>query len=168
MKVNHKAKMKGYNNHVWFSEYAITNIIALKSLIKQYQVTYDSNNHMFIVHREQQNKPNMEFKMHESGLHCFDPRDKACFVFLNTVSGNKEGFSQRQVKDTERAKTLYAKLGYLSIKDFKCLIQSNQIQDCPVTVQDVDVAHKIYGARTLLHQKGRPHERKQFMWQRIL
>jgi hypothetical protein len=36
MKVNHKATMKGYNSDVWFSEYAITNIIALKNLIKQY------------------------------------------------------------------------------------------------------------------------------------
>jgi hypothetical protein len=125
MKV-HKAKMKGYNSNVWFSEYAtITNtMIALKNLIKQYRVRYDSDGQIFVVHREQQNKPNMEFKMHESGLHCFDPKNKA-FVFLNTVSGNKEGFSQSQVKDSERAKMLYAKLGYPSIKDFKWVIQSN-------------------------------------------
>jgi hypothetical protein len=142
MKVNHKAKMKGYNNYVWFSEHAITNIIALKNLIKQYPVTYDSSNQMFVVHREQQDKPNMEFKTHESGLHCFDPRDKA-FVFLNTVSGNKKGFSQRQVKDAERAKTLYTKLGYPSVTDFEWVIQSNQIQDCPVTAQDVNVAHNM-------------------------
>jgi transcriptional regulator of NAD metabolism len=25
------------------------------------------------------------------------------------------------------------------------VIRSNQIKDCPVTVQDVDVAHKIWG-----------------------
>jgi hypothetical protein len=158
MKVNHKATMKGYNSNVWFSDYAITNIIALKNLIKQYRVTYDSNDQMFIVHREHQNKPNMEFKMHESGLHCFDPRDKA-FVFLNTVSGNKEGFSQRQVKDAERARTLYAKLGYPSIKDYKWVIQSNQIQDCPVTVQDVDVAHKIWG-KNIAALKGKTTRKK--------
>ena len=99
---------------------------------------------MFVVHREGQNKPNMEFKMHSSGLHCFNPRDKA-FVFLNTVSGNKEGFSQRQIRGAELAKALYAKLGYPSLKDFKWVIQSNQISDCPVTVNDIDVADKIWG-----------------------
>ena len=79
----------------------------------------------------------MEFNEHESGLHCFDPNDIA-FVFVNTVSGNKEGFSQRQIKGAEQAKTLYAKLGYPSQQDFRWMIQSNQIKDCPVTVQDVD------------------------------
>jgi hypothetical protein len=31
------------------------------------------------------------------------------------------------------------------MKDFKWVIQSNQIKDCPVTVQDIDVAQKIWG-----------------------
>ena len=31
------------------------------------------------------------------------------------------------------------------MKDFKWVIQSNQIKDCPVTVQDIDVATKIWG-----------------------
>jgi hypothetical protein len=40
--VTHKAKMAGYHMHVWYNERAITNIIALSSVIKQYRVTYDS------------------------------------------------------------------------------------------------------------------------------
>jgi hypothetical protein len=31
------------------------------------------------------------------------------------------------------------------MKDFKWVIQRNQIKDCPVTVQDIDVARKIWG-----------------------
>jgi hypothetical protein len=31
------------------------------------------------------------------------------------------------------------------MKDFKWVIQSNQIKDCPVTVQYIDVARKIWG-----------------------
>jgi hypothetical protein len=31
------------------------------------------------------------------------------------------------------------------MKDCKWVIRSNQIKDCPVTVQDVDVAHQIWG-----------------------
>ena len=99
---------------------------------------------MFVVHRESEKKPNMEFRMHESGLHYYDPRNEE-FNFVNTVSGNKQGFTKRQIKGAEVARTLYAKLSYPSWKDFKWVIQSNQIKDCPVTVQDVDVALKIWG-----------------------
>jgi hypothetical protein len=86
----------------------------------------------------------MEFRMHESGLHYFDPRDEA-HIFVETVSGNKEGFTQRQLKGAKLVTTLYATLGFPSNKDFKWMIQSNKIQDCPVTVQDVDVAYAIHG-----------------------
>ena len=40
--------------------------------------------------------------MHESGLHYYDPRNDE-FTFINTVSGNKEGFTQRQIKGAEVA-----------------------------------------------------------------
>jgi hypothetical protein len=145
MKVNHKASINGYDNEVWFSKDAITNIIALSNLIKQYRVTYDSNDEMFVVHREDVDKPNMEFKMHKSGLHYFNPKDVDLTFNINTVSDNKKGFTTRQVKGAEQARTLYATLGYPSIKDCKRVIQSNQIKDCPVTVQDVTTAHNIWG-----------------------
>ena len=32
---------------------------------------------MFIVHYETEGKHNMQFRMHENGLHLFDPRDEA-------------------------------------------------------------------------------------------
>ena len=60
----------------------------------------------------------MEFKMHESGIHCCDPTDKA-LLLIDTVSGNKKGFSKRKINGAEQTKTLYAKLGYPSVKDFR-------------------------------------------------
>jgi hypothetical protein len=42
------------------------------------------------------------------------------------------------------------------MKDFK-MIRSNQIKDCPVTVQDVDVAIMIWGPNVAA-LKGRPLE----------
>jgi hypothetical protein len=51
MLVTRKATMKGYNKNVWFSTRAITNIIALRNLIDQYRVTYDSDDLMFVIHR---------------------------------------------------------------------------------------------------------------------
>ena len=52
MLVTHKAKMAGYHKNIWFSKRSITNIIALSNVIQQYWVTYDSEDKMFIIHRE--------------------------------------------------------------------------------------------------------------------
>jgi hypothetical protein len=89
MVVTRKATMEGYNKTVWFSTRAITNIIALRNLIDQYRVTYDSDNLIFVVHRELESNPNMEFKMHNSGLHYYDPRKEQHLTFVNTVSENR-------------------------------------------------------------------------------
>jgi hypothetical protein len=40
MQIRHKISISGYHHQVWFSKFALTNIIALSNLIKQYQVTY--------------------------------------------------------------------------------------------------------------------------------
>jgi hypothetical protein len=145
MIVRHKAKITSYDHEVWFDENAITNIIALSNLIKQYRVTYDSNDKMFVVHREAVNKPNMHFKMHSSGLHYYDPQDDDFAFNIHTVSDNKLGFTKRQLKGAELARTLYSNLGYPSMKDFTWVIRSNQIKDCPVTVDDIVTANKIWG-----------------------
>jgi hypothetical protein len=92
MEVKKQAIMPGYHVHVWYNKKAITNILSLSNVIKQYRVMYDSNDQMFVVHREPEGKPDMEFRMHKSGLHYFDPRDSE-FIFVNTVSENKQKLS---------------------------------------------------------------------------
>ena len=64
----------------------------------------------------------MEFNMHESGIHCYNTTDKAV-VIISNVSKNKQGFSKRKFNGAEQAKTLYAKLGYPSVKDFRWIVQ---------------------------------------------
>ena len=158
MLVTHKAEMAGYHTHVWYDRRAITNILSLSNVTKQYRVTYDSDDGTFVVHRERDGKPNIEFRKHESGLHYFDPRNEE-FTFVNTVSGNMEGLSKRQIKGAEAARSLYAKLSYPSWKDYKWVLQSNQIKDCPVTVQDAETAHKIWG-KNIAALKGKTTRRK--------
>ena len=83
--------------------------------------------------------------MHKSGLHYYDPRDVGHHAFVNTVSGNKIGFTKWQIKGAENARALYATtLSYPSREDFKWVIRSNQIKDCLVTVQDIQVGSKIW------------------------
>jgi hypothetical protein len=64
-------------------------------------VTYDSNDEMFVVHREHADKPNMEFKMHKSGLHYFNPKD-ADFTFnMNTVLDEHENSNKENPRNRE-------------------------------------------------------------------
>jgi hypothetical protein len=100
MEVKKQGIMPGYHTHVWYNKKAITNILSLSNVIKQYQVTYDSNDQMFMVHCDLEGKPDMECWMHKSGLHYFDPRDSE-FTFVNTVSKNKAGFMKRHIKEAE-------------------------------------------------------------------
>jgi hypothetical protein len=41
-------------------------------------------------------------------------------------------------------------ISYSSWKDFKWIIRSNQIKDCPVTVEHVDTALKIWGKNVMV------------------
>jgi hypothetical protein len=143
MEVKKQVIMPGYHTHVWYNKKAVTNILSLSNVInKQYRVSYDSNDQMFVVHHNLEGKLDMEFQMDKSGLHYFDPRDSE-FTVINTVSENKAGFMKSQIKDAEVARSLYSKLNYMSWKDFKWIIWSNQIKDCPVTVKHINTALKI-------------------------
>ena len=125
MVVNQKCEVPGHHKKVWFSKESMTNIIVLKNLIQQCWVTCDSRELMFVIHRESANLPNIQFRVRESGLHCFNPKDKdftfvsADFAFINAVAENKEGFTKRQIKSTELARNPHATLICPSLKDCK-------------------------------------------------
>ena len=58
---------------------------------------------------------------------------------------NKVVFNKRQLKGAQLAKELFVKLVYWLLKDFKWAIHSNQIANCPVTVEDIENAQQISG-----------------------
>jgi hypothetical protein len=89
-----KATLKGYKFDVWFDKRAITNVLWLANISKQYRVTYDSGNSKgFVVHRATTGLPDMYFKLHESGLHVYNPKLERV-SFLNTIKDNTEGFTK--------------------------------------------------------------------------
>ena len=73
---NQKSNIPGYNKKVWFIRRTINNIIAFKNLTEEYRVTYDNNDLMFVVHREEAGIPSMEFLMHDSIMHYYERRRK--------------------------------------------------------------------------------------------
>ena len=88
-----------------------------------------------------------------------DNQDSSDFIFVETVSGNKVGFTKRAIKGAETARTLYSTLSFPSWNDYKWMIRSNQIKDCPVTVADVDIAYQIWG-KNIAALKGKTTRRK--------
>jgi len=126
---------------------------------KQYRVTYDSDDSYFVVHREEHGLANIIFKEHESGLHYYDPSDQSGnFTFVETVKDNQALFTKRQVKDAEKARRLYKCLSHPSMQDFKWLLQTNSIKDCPVTLEDAKIAERIWG-RNIAALKGKTTHR---------
>ncbi len=141
---HHITNVADYDEPVWFSKKAITNIFMLKNMKKQYRVTYDSSEETFLVHPKAAGLPNLLFKEHANGLHFFDLR-QADFAFIKTVELNMQLFSKWQVARTDKARSFYASLGFPSQKDFMWILRSNQIKDCPVMVKDAMEAYKIWG-----------------------
>ena len=87
----------------------------------------------------------MTFRMHPSGLHIYDPNGSV-FCFVTMVKGNKSHFTKQHIEGAKKARTLYASLAFPSQHYFKWILQLNQIQDYPVTVEDAEVAYKIWGS----------------------
>jgi hypothetical protein len=141
---HHIADVVDYDEPVWFSKKAITNIFMLKNMKKQYRVTYNSSEKTSLVHRKAAGLPNLLLKEHRNGLHFFDPR-QADFAFIDMVESNMRLYSKRQVVHADKACSLYASLGFPSQKDFMWILRSNQIKDSPVMVKDAMVAYKIWG-----------------------
>ena len=64
---------------------------------------------------------------------------------VESVEENKEGFTQREVNQAKRARELYTMCIKPTVRNLKHLISGNFVKNCPVTVEDVTIAEKIFG-----------------------
>jgi hypothetical protein len=64
---------------------------------------------------------------------------------VDSVQENKQGYSQRQFEDAKQARKLYHVLGCPTVENFKAIIRQNLVKNCPVTVDDIANAEKIFG-----------------------
>ena len=72
------------------------------------------------------------------------PDSKVCNV-ISTVRENRLHFTPRQNKRALEARALYHKIGCPTVENFKHILCTNIIKNCPVTIEDVNIAEKIYG-----------------------
>ena len=47
-----------------------------------------------------------------------------------------------------------------TVKNFKHIIKSNQIQNCPITMEDIEIAEQIHG-KDMSHLKGKQQDTTQ-------
>ena len=71
-----------------------------------------------------------------------------------TIKDNTEGHTKQQQERAKEARKLCHIAGAPTVKNFKFIIESNQTQDCPITVDDVDIAEQMCG-KDISHVKGK-------------
>ncbi len=82
------------------------------------------------------------------GMPYLDVREleaEVALCFVQTVQGNMEGYTAREVKDTRATWVAQAMLGHLTDRDFLGMVHSNMIENCPVTKSAVVNANRFFG-----------------------
>ena len=167
---NQEATVPGFGK-VYFNEDAIANIFGLSDLKKKYRMTYDSEKEdAFIVHIE--NKI-IKFECSPEGLYQYEvsktyrknikkPNEtekSGESHLIGTVTENRKGYTLRQFERAKEARKLYHIVGTPTMDNFKSLLRMNIIKNCPVTVEDINIAEKIFGP-DVSSLKGKSTRRK--------
>ena len=64
---------------------------------------------------------------------------------LNTAAENAQFCTAKQLERAKVARKLFQRIGTPSIRDFKGVVRMNMIGNNPVTVEDINIAEKVYG-----------------------
>jgi hypothetical protein len=94
------------------------------------------------------------FQQSATGLYYHDTMNRAV-VMVNTVSGNRKGFTNRAVRAAKQARRALRMVGYPSEKDFKNMVSSNMIRNCPVKPEEISAANNIILCPNVASLKGK-------------
>jgi hypothetical protein len=90
----------------------------------------------------------VEFKPSKKGLHYHDTsKDDSNFkcMLVNTPRDNFEGHTKHNIAKAKETRSLQGMIGNPTDKEFKGMGHEKLITNCPVTVQDVKNANRIFG-----------------------
>ena len=154
---NKKADLKGYGK-VWFNDKSITNIISLARMAKKYCVRYDSwQEDAFIVDTD---KGVRKFVHGHDNIYKYLPPIKNVpLQLLETIEENKKYYTNHQFQQAKAAQKFLQAVGYPHIKDLKNIISINGVRNCPITIEDINIAEKIYG-KDIASLKGKLKQQK--------
>ena len=135
-----------------YNENSIANIVSLADVAANYRVTMDSNvDKAIFVHAP---SGTLRFQQCGNGLYYFDVSKTTVdgnlnsvtnYSFFSTVHSNKEHFLKREITGADNARILQARIGWPSKPTFIRIVTTNQIQDCPITSDNIQVGEAIYG-----------------------
>ncbi len=127
-------------------------IIPLKQLEKLCPVSYDSsrNGGAFVCRTKD---GDVVLKNNSKGMPYLDLREfeaeavlsfapKAALSFMQTVQGNMEGFTKREVEEVQKAREAQAMLGDPTDRDVLGMVRGNMISNCPMTANAVKTLTK--------------------------
>jgi hypothetical protein len=101
----------------------------------------DEEKQFVVVHPTKQ----VVFQQSAAGLYYHDTTHLA-MVIVNTLSNNQEGYTNRAFIAAKQVRQALGMVGYPSKKDFKNMVSSSMIRNCPVTPGDISAANKIFGS----------------------
>jgi hypothetical protein len=140
---------------VWLNKGGVATTIPLKQLEKLCPMTYDStcNGGVFVCRTKD---GNVLLRNNNKGMPYLDLREseakaglsfapKAAQSFVQMVRGNMEGFTRREVEETQKARKAQAMLGHLTDRNFLVMVGGGMISNCPMTANAVTNAHQIFG-----------------------
>jgi hypothetical protein len=158
--------MGSYGNlKVWYLPEGIANIFLMHELEKLYRITYDSWMGHYVVHTP---KGAVNFYKDEQGLPYIDfdgPGEEATIMLLQcvqgkqskaagelietalvqTVQGNYEGYTKKDILKTNKACRAQGMIGNPSEKDYNWMVSGNLITNCPITTTDINNARAMFG-----------------------
>jgi hypothetical protein len=89
--------------------------------------------------------PRMIMQLAEMTVSDDDKPTQVGSSFVQTVRGNYEGYTKREVLRAKKARRGQALLGNPSEKDYQGMVSSNMIKNCPISTSDVSNARAIFG-----------------------
>ena len=139
-----KAIVNGFGD-IWFHPNSISNIFSFSELKDKYRITYDYRIvDSFNIHIKDKI---VKFKGRLDGLYLFKPPPQAIqeVNMIETVKEKELLFTPLQISRAKQAQKLYHNLDTPSIKDFKAIIRVNAIENNLVTIDDINIAEKVFG-----------------------
>ncbi len=160
------------NLKVWYIPDGIANIFSMHELEKKYRITYNSWEGHYVVHTP---RGEVNFHKDEQGLpyikldgptgreaalmllQSMQQEHRVCMgvevLHVQTVCGNYEGHTTRDVLQAKEARRAQAMIGNPSEGDFKSMVSGNLIKNCPITTTDITNARKIFWSRPCQHTR---------------
>ena len=113
-------------------------------MTKKYRVRYDSwQEDTFIVNTD---KSIRKFVHGHNNIYKYlPPNENIPVQLLEMIKENKKYYTNHQVQQAKAAQTFLQAVGYPHLRDLKNIISINGVQNCPITIEDINIAEKIYG-----------------------